>query len=83
MLAPEYSLRVQAQLILALAVLHNFIRIHDPSDLPTEDDDAQDYANNENGLQDNAGVNDTGARFREEIALRMWQDYQDGRYRRA
>ena len=80
MLAPEYSLCIQAQLIPALAVLHNLIQIHDPSDIPTEDDNT--YTNNENGLQDN-GVNDTGAGFQEEITLRMWEDYQDSRHRRA
>lgn len=32
MLAPEYPLTVQAQLVPALMVLHNFIRIHDPFD---------------------------------------------------
>ena len=73
---------MQAQLIPALAVLHNFIQIHDPSDIPEEEDDDQDFMNNENGLQESTGINDTGASFREEIALRMWQDYQEAGYRR-
>jgi hypothetical protein len=83
LLAPEYSLRIQAQLIPALTVLHNFIRIHDPSDLPDEEDDVQDYASNEIGLQDNTDAKDTAAGFWEGIALRMWQDYQETRNRPA
>lgn len=87
MLAPEYPLTVQAQLVPALAVLHNFIRIHDPSNLPPEDDDPQlgdyDYGDNDDGPQDPTEQRDAGARFREEVAHNMWQDYRDGRYRHA
>ena len=72
---------MQAQLIPVLAVLHNFIWIHNPSDIPEEEDDDQDFMNNENGLQESTGINDTGASFQEEIALRMWQDYQEAGYR--
>lgn len=83
MLAPEYPLVVQAKLIPALAVLHNFIRIHDPSDLPEDDDDQDhDYMNNNNGPDDVTGVHDSAGGFREEMALRMWRDYQEGRHRR-
>jgi hypothetical protein len=32
--APEYSIRTQAKMIPAMCTLHNFIRIHDPTDLP-------------------------------------------------
>ena len=38
-IAPEYSIKTQAQIPIALAGLHNFIRIHDPDD----------FANNEPG----------------------------------
>ena len=35
--APEYDLHTQALLVLAICVLHNVIRIHDPSDLNNAD----------------------------------------------
>jgi hypothetical protein len=85
MLAPEYPLAAQAQLVPALAVLHNFIWVHDPTDLP-KDDDGQERVQ---GTADDrqfphaTDVRDAAARFREEIALRMWQDYQDGDHRQA
>ncbi|EGO05085.1 hypothetical protein SERLA73DRAFT_44852, partial [Serpula lacrymans var. lacrymans S7.3] len=35
--APEYALEVQAKLIPALCVLHNFIQLHDPDDSNNEE----------------------------------------------
>ncbi|KAJ7101910.1 hypothetical protein C8R44DRAFT_808863 [Mycena epipterygia] len=35
-LAPEYSIETQAKIPCALAVLHNFIRLHDPDDYADE-----------------------------------------------
>lgn len=87
MLAPEYPLTVQAQLVPALAVLHNFIRIHDPSDVPHEDDDPPledyDYGSDGDDSQDPTEQHDAGARFREELAHNMWQDFHDDDYRHA
>ncbi|KAH9038049.1 hypothetical protein EDB83DRAFT_2189994, partial [Lactarius deliciosus] len=79
MLAPEYSLDVQAKLVSALAVLHNFIRIHDPSNLPDDDDNqGHAYGNPDDGPHHHAaGVWDAAAAFRDSIALQMWQDYQE------
>ena len=54
---------LSCDIIPALAVLHNFIRIHDPSDLPDKDDDSPDYTNDDSGLQDNTDVKDTAAGF--------------------
>ena len=48
--APEYSLAVQAKLVPALCVLHNFIRIHDPEDeeeLDSDDDEVEVVADQE------------------------------------
>ena len=71
----------------ALAVLHNFIRIHDPSDIPPEDDDPPledyNYGDDDNYPQNPTEHRDAGARFREELAHNMWQDFQDGDYRHA
>ena len=77
MLAPEYSLHVQAQLIPALAVMHNFIWTYNPSDLPEEEEDAQNSGNINNGIQDSTDVDDTGSDFCEEIALKMCEDFQE------
>ena len=40
--APEYSLQTQAKIPLALAALHNFIRINDPNDDAFHEDDNED-----------------------------------------
>ena len=40
-MAQEYSLKMQAQLVSGLAVLHNFIQIHDPNDARYEAKDCQ------------------------------------------
>src|ERR1700731_2614135 len=39
----EYNIKTQAKLVSALAVLHNFIRIHDPEDLPNENADHDNH----------------------------------------
>lgn len=87
LLAPEYPLTVQAQLVPALAVLHNFIRIHDPSDLPSEDDDpyleAYDYGDDGDEPQNPTEHRDAGTRFRDEMAQNMWREYKDNNYRNA
>ena len=83
MLAPEYPLLVQAQLVPALTVLHNFIRIHDPtdeSDLHLEHNNIQlwehDYGDDEYDAQDSMEVRNAGTRLCREIANKMWQDYE-------
>lgn len=83
MLAPEYPLLVQAQLVPALTVLHNFIRIHDPtdeSDLHLEHNNIQlrehDYGDDEYDAQDPMEVRNAGTRLHGEIANKMWQDYK-------
>lgn len=37
--APEYPLNIQAMFIVAMALLHNFIRVHDPNDDASHLDD--------------------------------------------
>jgi hypothetical protein len=79
---PEYSLKTQAQLVLALIVIHNFIRIFDPEDLPEPDDDNngpnQGTEENTGRLQMGVSVEEKSraTKFRDEIAKKMWQDYQ-------
>jgi hypothetical protein len=43
--AQEYPLKNQAHLVSALAVVHNFIRIHDPNDIPLAEDEEDQQAN--------------------------------------
>jgi len=84
----EYDLRTQAQIMCALAVVHNFLKIHDPDDqlfkdktlgLDTDTDTDDTVANQRDGTQgewDRVGVR------RETIALRMWEDYQSRKGRK-
>ena len=80
LLATEYPLIVQAQLVPALAVIHNFIRIHDPSDLLNEDDnppiEEYNYGEGGSGPQDPTEHRNAGTRLRDKLARKMWQDHQ-------
>ena len=63
--------------------MHNFIWTYNPSDLPEEEEDAQNSGNINNGIQDSTDVDDTGSDFCEEIALKMCEDFQENWYYRA
>jgi hypothetical protein len=83
LLAPEYSLEVQARIPAALASLHNFISIHNPHDQPISStttgtnnvrmyDDVDEYFTSMGA--DSAEHRDTDLR-RDRIAQKMWDDY--------
>lgn len=87
--SPEYDADTQSKIPAALAVLHNFIRIHDPDDDNDDDNDEHDsgtlssqqttptYTLSQESLGgyiDRAERNRAGTR-RDEIAERMWVDY--------
>jgi hypothetical protein len=78
LLAPEYSLEVQAKIPAALAALHNFISIHNPHDQPissTTSDNVRMYDNvDEDFTLTGAEPDDTDLR-RDVIAQKMWDDY--------
>ena len=79
-IAQEYNVETQAQLVSALSVVHNFIRIHDPDDLP-ENDEEEDHSqlNVDIGrLQHTIGADERGraAERRDTIAKAMWADYE-------
>jgi hypothetical protein len=79
-IAQEYEIETQAQIISALAVLHNFICIHDPEDL-IEDNDNDDHVTTEDshgGLQNSVRPEERARAVarREEIARAMWADYE-------
>lgn len=91
---PEYSLSVQAMLVPALAALHNFICIHDPSDCRTltateqrvgqQNDNFQDIDNSgELSFHISMGERTQASIKRDRIALEMWTDYQAEFQRRS
>src|SRR6266571_2412097 len=65
----EYSLDMQARLVPALAVLHNFVCIHNPTDLLQDDNNVNNqdhpFGNPDDGPRHHAaGVRDAAAAFR-------------------
>jgi hypothetical protein len=82
--AQEYSLETQARLVSALAVVHNFICIHDPRDVdPTETDIIEDQGSQIQGAirgrEERVAADERGraAEHRDRIAHAMWRDYRD------
>lgn len=79
---PEYSIDTQACLVQALAVAHNFIRIHDPDDEPDVGDAAEESGPDTN--RDVAAIQNVtrsersrATQMRDRIAADMWKDYQE------
>jgi hypothetical protein len=79
--AQEYSLDIQSQLISALSVLHNFILINDPDDIPEDikitRDDCDNQHSRDQGTVSNAEQN-RAAQCRDKIAHNMWCDFEHG-----
>ena len=81
LLAPEYSLEVQAWLPAALAAIQNFISIHNPHDQPisgtTSEGAGQMYDNDDDNDNDAfmgaPGLDDS--ELHQDIAQKMWDDY--------
>ena len=88
LLAPEFSLEVQSKIPAALCVLHNFARIHDPSDDNDDDSDftdEEDNSDNNNWATENTAevnMNEEAREMRDRIANTMWNDYLDLRRQR-
>jgi hypothetical protein len=80
LLAPEYSLEVQARIPAALAAIHNFISIHNPHDQPissTASGGGQMYSEDVDvdvASMEAPGPDDTDL-HRDMIAQKMWDDY--------
>jgi hypothetical protein len=80
LLAQEYSLQTQAQIVPALTALHNFIAVHDPTDISEyEDEDEVGSDSNDSWGGQQAEVSrderTRAARRRDLIADRMWNEY--------
>jgi hypothetical protein len=92
--AAEYSLRTQSKIPGAVAVLHNFVHIHDPDDLAYEDGDNDD--SDDEGPPNRSEIpitpetlgghisqaeKDRASAKRDQIAQAMWADYVEARNR--
>jgi hypothetical protein len=77
LLAPEYSLEIQAQIPAALATIHNFIHSHDPDDddpQTANDNITHDNSSDEAGLATVTIEEEVDERW-DRIAQAMWDDY--------
>jgi hypothetical protein len=86
-IAPEYSIKTQAQIPIALAGLHNFIRINDPDDFagdgcgtggprnPTFTLREADGDERHEFLEEELGQFISATVFRDGIAEAMWAQY--------
>jgi hypothetical protein len=80
LLAPEYSLEIQAQIPAALCTIHNFIRMHDIDENVVEPDLGDDEAQNDHDHDHIASaaaaaeLDHPSARW-DHIAQQMWDDY--------
>ena len=75
---PSYPFQVQANLVLGILTIHNFIRRHQaPDDIFDMEVDPIDE---ETGIYEDEDLSDDphseGAALRDAIALNMWNDYQ-------
>ena len=81
LLAQEYSFATQAQIVSALAALHNFIITHDPKEISTispdevETDSDADNAWSIHQASIPREERIRAAVHRDQIALMMWEDY--------
>jgi hypothetical protein len=79
--AQEYSLDRQSQLISALGMLHNFILLHDPDDILKDFETTEDDADNIQSSYQDAVSNTEQARAaarQDKIAQDLWQDFERG-----
>ena len=84
LLAPEYSLEVQAWIPVALAAIHNFISIHNPHDQPISSTAPDGHSAGNSMYDDHDNDEDLGAPglndpdhdlHQDMIAQNMWDDY--------
>jgi hypothetical protein len=81
--APEFNRDIQARILPALSALHNFIVVHDPFDMDTFEEvysDPQPGCPTDFGSLATQVANRTekthAEKRRDEIAQKMWDDYQ-------
>jgi DDE superfamily endonuclease len=78
LLAQEYSIETQVQLVSALTVVHNFIRLYDPRDkeLNTTHIPQETSSTDSEIMRPPADDRGNASRRREDIARAMWRDYE-------
>lgn len=82
LIAPEYNLDIQAQIPTALCAIHNFIRQHEPEELPAIVDNLpeSDYLDHTHDLSAVELIEEDSQSQpsirRDQIAQAMWEDYQ-------
>lgn len=78
-LAPEYDIDTQAQFVPALCALHNFIRLHDPKDIPknVQSDFPQAPGTEDFGHSITHAEKRRANDRRDRIAQAMWDSYQN------
>ncbi|KAH7917035.1 hypothetical protein BV22DRAFT_1027069, partial [Leucogyrophana mollusca] len=83
----EYSMDIQARIPPAMCLLHNIIRIYDPSELADMDDIVADNAPGRHGEAATGPANDAARRrahaLRDSIAAAMWEQYNAERQKRG
>ncbi|XP_010521713.1 PREDICTED: uncharacterized protein LOC104800545 isoform X2 [Tarenaya hassleriana] len=86
--APQYAFHVQRDLVIAASVLHNFIRLEDRNDwlfLGSGRDAVEDWPEQEDEEEvelmrlESTPHEHVAASLRENIALRMWDDFMNER----
>jgi hypothetical protein len=84
LLAPEFSIKIQAKIPAALCAIHNFIHHHDPQEgeisenIDSERSNHTSHAGDETvgpGMESEIDDSNVHAR-RERIATAMWENYQ-------
>jgi hypothetical protein len=79
LLAPEYSLDIQARIPSALSAIHNFIRIHDSNEGVIADNggdpDGSAFDHDHVAQAPAAAANDKPSARQDAIAGMMWADY--------
>ncbi|TFK59919.1 hypothetical protein BDN72DRAFT_780076, partial [Pluteus cervinus] len=92
--APEYNITMQAKLVPALCALHNFLRIHDPSEDPVSNFAQEPNTTIQTGdaapvteIETQAEGEETdeyrrASNRRDKIAQAMWAAYQEELERR-
>jgi hypothetical protein len=85
LVAQEYPLINQAQIIFAVAFLHNFLIVHDPDEIIMDDVETEasvddDWSSYQSSVP--AEERNRAAEHRDRITQQMWADYTVKRARR-
>ena len=82
LLVQEYPFATQTQIIAALAALHNFIVVHDPGEISELEEELETEVNTDDAWSAHQAAisreeRSRATKFRDNIALAMWEDYTE------